>query len=62
MTAVRDRPGKDAAYMLDSTKLRSTFDWRESVSLDAGLEECVAWVKENLEELKQQPLDYIHRP
>jgi len=59
---VGERLGKDAAYMLDSTKLRSTFGWRESVSLDAGLDECIAWVKENLEELKQQPLEYIHRP
>lgn len=59
---VGERLGKDAAYMLDSTKLRSTFGWRESVSLDAGLGECIAWVKENLEELKQQPFEYIHRP
>lgn len=59
---VGERLGKDSAYMLDSTKLRSTFGWRESVSLDAGLEECIAWVKENLEGLKQQPFEYIHSP
>jgi len=59
---VGERLGKDAAYMLDSTKLRSTFGWRETVSLDAGLDECIAWVKENVEELKRQPFDYIHRP
>ncbi len=59
---VGERLGKDAAYVLDSTKLRNTLGWRETVSLDAGLDECIAWVKENVEELKRQPFDYIHRP
>ncbi len=59
---VGERLGKDAAYMLDSTKLRSTFGWCETVSLDAGIDECIAWVKENVEELKRQPFNYIHRP
>jgi len=59
---VGERLGKDAAYMLDSTKLRSTFCWCETVSLDAGIDECIVWVKENVEELKRQPFNYIHRP
>ena len=59
---VGERLGKDAAYMLDSSKLRKTLGWRDIVSLDSGLEECVAWVKENLDTLRTQPFDYIHRP
>ena len=59
---VGERLGKDTAYMLDSAKLRRTLSWRETVSLDAGLDECIKWVKGNLEELRRQPFDYIHKP
>jgi dTDP-glucose 4,6-dehydratase len=59
---VGERLGKDAAYMLDSRKLRDTLGWQDKVSLDAGLDECIAWVRANLEDLKQQPFDYIHKP
>ena len=59
---VGDRLGKDAAYMLDSSKLRKTLGWTDRVSLDQGLDECIAWVKQNLAELRKQPLDYVHKP
>ena len=59
---VGERLGKDAAYMLDSSKLRKELGWQDRVGLDAGLEECIAWVKANLDELKRQPFDYIHKP
>jgi dTDP-glucose 4,6-dehydratase len=58
---VGERLGKDAAYMLDSTKLRESLGWRDHVSLDAGLDECIGWVKTNLEELKKQPQSYVHK-
>ncbi len=59
---VGERPGKDSAYLLESSKLRDTLGWRDEVTLDAGLEECIAWVKANLEELRRQPFDYLHKP
>lgn len=59
---VGDRPGKDAAYLLDSTKARSTLGWKDVVSLDQGIDETIAWVTSNLDVLKQQPADYIHKP
>lgn len=59
---VGERLGKDAAYMLDSTKLRDTLGWRDRVTLEDGLDQCIDWVKTNLDELKRQPFDYIHRP
>lgn len=59
---VDERMGKDAAYLLDSTKLRTSLGWQDKVSLDAGLDECIAWVKDNLDELQRQPFDYIHKP
>ena len=57
-----ERLGKDAAYMLDSSKLRQSLGWKDQVSLDQGLDECIAWVKANLDDLKQLPFDYSHKP
>ncbi len=59
---VGDRPGKDAAYLLDSTKARTTLGWQAAISLDQGIDETIAWIAQNLEALKQQPADYIHKP
>lgn len=57
-----DRPGKDAAYLLDSTRARTTLGWQDRVSLEDGIAETVRWVDEHLDYLKAQPLDYIHKP
>lgn len=58
---VGERLGKDAAYMLDSAKVRETLGWRDRISLEDGLDRCIGWVKTNLEELKRQPFDYVHK-
>lgn len=59
---VEERLGKDAAYLLDSTKARSTLEWKDLISLEQGIEETIAWVRDNLDILKQLPFDYIHKP
>lgn len=59
---VGDRPGKDAAYLLDNAKARRTLGWEPRVDLDGGIRETIAWVRENLDALSKQPLDYIHKP
>ena len=59
---VDDRPGKDSAYLLDSTKAKENLEWESLTSLEQGLDETIAWMKENIEELEQQPFDYIHKP
>ena len=58
---VGERLGKDAAYHLDSTKIRSELGWRDTISLDQGLDECIHWVRTHFDELKTQPYDYIHK-
>ena len=57
-----ERPGKDAAYILDSAKARTQLNWKDEVSLEDGLAETIRWVDENLDELRQQPQKYIHKP
>jgi len=59
---VGDRPGKDAAYLLDSTKARRALGWNDQAPFDQGLDETVQWIERNLEALKQQPSDYVHKP
>ena len=57
-----DRPGKDAAYTLDSTKARQTLPWQDTIALEEGVRATIAWVDAHLEEIRRQPLDYIHKP
>lgn len=56
-----ERPGQDAAYLLDSGKLRSSLDWTDRISLEDGLRETINWVDVNFQELKKQPFEYIHK-
>lgn len=59
---VGDRPGKDAAYLLASSKAREVLLWQDKIGLEEGIEETIAWVKDNIEVLRRQPLNYIHKP
>ncbi len=44
---VTDRPGHDARYAIDSTKIKNELGWTPSVSFPEGLEKTVAWYLEN---------------
>jgi dTDP-glucose 4,6-dehydratase len=57
---VGERPGQDAAYVIDSTKARTELGWRPEVALDAGLAEVVDWVNEYWLEIHGAPLEYRH--
>lgn len=59
---VGERLGKDAAYLLDATKARDTLGWTDRISLEQGVDETIAWVRENLDALSSQNPDYIHKP
>lgn len=57
-----DRKGKDDAYLLDSSKLRNELAWRDKITLETGIAKTIAWVRDNLDVLSAQPLNYIHKP
>jgi len=46
---VGERMGKDAAYLLDSTKAREALGWKDQINLEQGIEETIAWVKDNMD-------------
>ena len=47
ITFVPDRPGHDARYAIDATRMREELGWRPSVTLDEGLRRTVRWYLEN---------------
>jgi dTDP-glucose 4,6-dehydratase len=56
-----ERPGQDAAYVIDSTKARQKFGWRPTIDFQQGVAELVDWVEQNWNDIQQQPLEYQHR-
>jgi dTDP-glucose 4,6-dehydratase len=59
--AVDERPGQDAAYVIDSTRARNELGWRPQISLADGLNEVLYWVKSNLAAISRLPLTYVHQ-
>lgn len=57
-----DRPGKDAAYLLDSSKVKKQFSWCSRIGLEEGVESVVRWIDGNLSILRCLPDHYIHKP
>ena len=47
ITFVTDRPGHDARYAIDPTRIRTELGWRPSVSVEEGLERTVRWYLDN---------------
>ncbi|PYF11807.1 dTDP-glucose 4,6-dehydratase [Rhodobacter viridis] len=43
ITFVTDRPGHDARYAIDPTRIRAELGWRPSVTVEEGLERTVDW-------------------
>ena len=47
ITFVRDRPGHDARYAIDPSRIRDELGWRPSVTIEEGLEKTVRWYLDN---------------
>jgi dTDP-glucose 4,6-dehydratase len=47
ITFVTDRPGHDARYAIDATKLESELGWRARENFDTGIEKTVQWYLDN---------------
>lgn len=47
ITYVQDRPGHDARYAIDATKLENELGWKAQENFDTGIEKTVKWYLEN---------------
>ncbi|MCK8463998.1 dTDP-glucose 4,6-dehydratase [Aliiroseovarius sp. S1339] len=47
ITYVTDRPGHDARYAIDPSRIRNELGWRPSVTVEEGLRKTVEWYLEN---------------
>ena len=47
ITFVTDRPGHDARYAIDPSRIRTELGWRPSVTVEEGLERTVQWYLDN---------------
>lgn len=57
---VDDRPGHDARYAIDASKIRSELGWRPRETFETGLEKTVRWYLDN-PEWWQRVLDQSYR-
>ena len=44
---VKDRPGHDRRYAIDSTKLEQELNWRQSHSFEVGIIQTISWYQQN---------------
>lgn len=58
ITFVTDRPGHDARYAIDPSRIRDELGWRPSVTVEQGLERTVQWYLDNAD--WWQPLQDRH--
>lgn len=61
VNVTEDRLGKDQAYLLDSHKIRKELGWADTINLESGMQQTLAWIDNNLDTLKTLPADYIHK-
>ena len=47
ITFVQDRPGHDARYAINPSRIRDELGWRPSVTVEEGLEKTVQWYLDN---------------
>jgi len=58
---VGERLGQDAWYRLDVSRAETELGWAPEVTFADGVRETVDWVKANWDEIRNEPLEYIHR-
>ncbi len=59
--ATEERPGQDAAYVINSSRARNELPWRPLISLEEGLQETMTWIDSHWREIQEFPHEYQHQ-
>jgi len=55
------RTGEDATYWLDSKRIESELGWKPVVTVEEGVQRMMEWGRQNLDFLKNEPVDFVLR-
>jgi len=61
VTIEKERPGQDAAYVIDSSKIRHELDWIPLIDIDNGISEVTDWILKYWAEIQKESLVYNHK-
>jgi dTDP-glucose 4,6-dehydratase len=59
--SVGERPGQDAAYVIDSSRARAELGWSPQIAMPEGLAEVVTWLDDNWNEVRAHTFEYQHK-
>lgn len=59
---VDERPGQDAAYVIDSRKAREELEWAPEIEFAAGIDDVIQWVDRHWDVLRNESWNYEHKP
>jgi dTDP-glucose 4,6-dehydratase len=57
-----DRLSQDAAYLLNSSKIRGELGWKPTIDFDTGLREVIDWIDRHWATISALPHEYQFRP
>ena len=59
---VKDRPGHDVRYALNSKKIKKNLNWKADVNISLGLSKTIDWYMNNIKYFKSMPKkDHVQR-
>jgi len=53
ITYIKDRPGHDRRYAINTTKIEKELHWRPSETFETGIRKTVEWYLDNADWVKQ---------
>lgn len=56
---VKDRPGHDRRYAMDSSKIQSTLGWKKKYNFEEALDETINWYKNNKEWIEKRKRNLV---
>lgn len=58
---IEARKEQDLVYDLNCDKAKKDLGWEQKISLDEGISKMVDWINDCWDEIKKQPLEYVHK-